>query len=581
MGKEPREVLPEPGEDPARFSEAERRTALLLAAWVQGRFPEGAGPREIRVAAWIATLAEDLEAAPWLSVVPEVDRAVEEVEGGEENPWKIARAILRGRKVRVAPALRLEEVAKRLYALKREKEVEARVHGLLFRSPTAKLTPRSEKEMRVILGRLRAGKKVWVRAGQEEFEALKAKVCRTLSQAQPRFLDPGFRWGDPNKPHPRILVGLARIRAGLREEVLEAWREARREGYRPNPNIYLVREEEEEILLHLLKVVADWTDPVATLQGLEEALVKAARLPRVFHARLSERAMELLRAEETQVLRKDLLRLLKQVRRRILLELEGGKEPPERAGLWDFLESFRPRPQGWVKEAFLRVRGALARGQVPDPEDYEGVVLEAMVGALEVFAFRPALAEEALGLAYEVAEAAVRELRSPHYHPAALAARKARHEVLPRLLERKGGSLGKKELRLVARARRALAQGMAWEELPGYLGVKAEELAAFADLIQGPLGPRDEEVEVASPQDPMEEVLRKEAARLLEEALKEVERRFPGSLALAEALMEGKSLEGAARELGLPLEEAEVVWELARWHLMKDPRVQRAKEVVL
>jgi hypothetical protein len=35
-GKTPREVLPEPGEDPALWGGGEKRTALLLAGWLQG-----------------------------------------------------------------------------------------------------------------------------------------------------------------------------------------------------------------------------------------------------------------------------------------------------------------------------------------------------------------------------------------------------------------------------------------------------------------------------------------------------------------------------------------------------------------
>lgn len=572
------EILPSPGEDPEAWTPAERRTMVLLRAWVQGEFPRLVGRREAQIGVRIAELAEGLEVGPWLGEIPKVEALAYEEENGVANPLEAARAILEGRRTPIAPSLSRLEVAKRLHYLVRLKEIEERVDRLLTRHPRAKVEP---KDLRVILGRLRSGKPVWVRASEEEFHRLKEEVVKALARTQEApYLDPAWRFGkDEDLPHPRLLVALERVKREELERALEALREAEWADPRPKPWPHRAFLEGEEVeVLEALGVEGDWTDPRDTLRALEEALGKAQALPKAVRANLSPRALDRLGVDRPT--RGAILRFLKGLKGKVLREIEGKTRTPENQGLREFLARFRPRPQAWVKEAMREVRRALERGEKPDPETVQALALEAAVGALEVFLFRLGFEEEALSLAWEFGERAVKEMRSPHYHPAAYAARKARDSVLSFLLGRKGGSLGEAELRLVARARRALRKGVSKEDLPHHLGVGEEALRGLMDLVEGPLTPLDAEADPPSGEDPLERAARREAQALLEEALKDLERRVPEAVEIAEWLMGGKTLAEAAKEMGLPLEEAEVIWGVAQMVLRRDPRVKRAQEVL-
>ena len=134
-------------------------------------------------------------------------------EGAEEVPAEeAAERILRGERPAVKGArdlAYLEEVARALHALKRRREVEARVNQLLTARPDAKVTPKDEA---VIFGRLRSGRPVWVRATPEELKALREKAVDKLLRSRPGYLSGAYRYTRRmDLPHPRVRQALRAV----------------------------------------------------------------------------------------------------------------------------------------------------------------------------------------------------------------------------------------------------------------------------------------------------------------------------------------------------------------------------------
>lgn len=575
-GALPSRVLPTPGEDEGAWSKAEARSYALVQAWLMGELPlDLESEVDLQIYLRLSDLAEEMDLGPWVRYLPQAKAGVAESPEPLE-PKEAARRIAAGEKG--VPGRRdrgyLGAVARHLAREAAIREAEERVRTLLTRRENARVTPR---DTRVILGRLRAGKPVWVRATEEEFEALVAEVARQLARKQGDFLPPGWAWTrNEDRPHPRVLAGLKALWALVREEA-EARRalaaERRLQPQDPGgPHKDFLGK--ALLLLWGLGLEADPTDPVEALQAVEEAL---ARLKgrREVELLLTEEELAALEVDGPVVPAGWVRAQLMAARRRI----EGrGPALPEswHRGVAEFLSRVKPMPQRRAKEAF-------ARGQGGDQKAAWAIAVEAAVGALEVYLRYPSLREEAVVLAWETALEAVREQRSPYHHPGAYAQRRAQYRA-PYLAEvrRQAVAMDEATAAALARLRRVFRKhpGLGLEELAEKAGVPVEWAEAAMPLVDpawsleepipGTDGLRVEDG-VAGGEDPAEvaerEVVRQKVRKALEALPEWV--RAPLWMVLAEGL----PLEDVAEALGIPVEEVEARVALGSNQLRFDPEL--------
>jgi len=242
-GALPSRVLPTPDGEPR--TPAEERAFVLALAWAHGDLRLKADhPVEGPLALRVAEVAEELGLGEWVRLWDWASSMVEEAEE-PLPPEEAARLILSGRKALGAREPEyLVQVAKALARERRREGLRARVARLIRLSPTAKVTPRDE---RVVLGRVRAGKPVWVRATPEEHRELVERVVRVLENGRREFISPAWRFsGDEGRPLERLRESL-RASARMAAELLE---EERRKALEPEgeewgtESVSLLREEE-------------------------------------------------------------------------------------------------------------------------------------------------------------------------------------------------------------------------------------------------------------------------------------------------------------------------------------------------
>lgn len=565
-GALPARVLPTFGEDFRAWSPGEVRSAALLSGFLWGTLK--LDPQEMGDALILDRLLEvqeEVGLGEWVQALP---RVLASARGTGRLPVKeAALRVMRGEVIPKGGDDYLLEVARHVWKGEKLRTLRERVKRLLLRNPKAKVGP---QDLQVILGRIRAGKEVWIRASEEEYEAVLDKVVSQLSKGEKGYISPDWAWQGEG-PHPRILLALERIREATLQEELEPPLE---EAY-ASPHSSPLREEDEVLVPLLLGHLPE--DPrrlralLEDLLALTEEVVEEERpvedLPLLFPQTEREKALveELLWAEEDEegnrrphpdALKGYLERMLKR------LVPKGARFRGEVLAVRRFLRAFRPlrqeRYRALMKRKDLRALKALA--------------LEAAVGALEVL-LAHGMWEEGLSLAYELGVEAVREMRSPHHHPAGYAARKARERIpYYRELGRNGVALDPYTAEGLFRLRRA------WEKDPGAdldrLARRAKVPREWAEEalplllpqshLEDPV-PGTEGLElgdaVEGGEDPATVCERKALQEAVAKALASLEPHLRQVVELAD--LEGLPLADVGHQLGLPLEEVEARLALA------------------
>lgn len=557
----PARVLPSFGEDPREWSPGEVRSALLLSGHLWGVLPLDLEDEiDLRLHLRLLDLQEETGLGPWVRKLPEAFRGIIP-SGNPLPPEEAAVRIARGERAegRLENAY-LEAVARTLLREERVAEARERVRGLLRRQPGARVKP---EDTRVILGRIRAKKPVWVDAGEEEFQTLVEEVSRALARQQEGFLPPGWGWTRmADRPHPRVEEALRRLWGLVKEEAQARQREAwpQQEEDREGPHKVFLTEAEEAILRGL-GVEVDAASRASCLEALERALAMD----------LGEE-VELLLTEE-ELARSDLDPVMeaRAVRAKLLAarkRLEGRRQlsSPWYRPLADFLSRVKPMPQTRAREAFQRAKAGDERAR-------RALAVEAALGALEVLLRYPALREDALALAWGMGLEAVDGQRSPHAHPGAYAYRQALYRA-PYLVEarRQAVALDKRTAAALHRLRKAFQKnpGAPLEELARKARVPLDWAQAAIPLVD-PAWELEEPIPgtegltladtVAGGEDPAERAERETVREAVRRALEEL----PGWLRepLEMVHLEGLPLEDVAQALGLSPEEVEARVALA------------------
>ena len=557
-GALPARVLPTPEGEVREWTPGMVRAGALLSAHLWGVLELGETPVDLALLDRVVELREELGLGPWVRELPRVRALL--VPGAEEVPARVA-----GERValgeRVATSLHGEDwyhlqVAYWAHRARAYREVRERVQALVQAHPRAKVGP---EDFRTIMGRLRAGKRVWVRATPEELEGVVERAAKALTKAEKAYISPEWRWRGEG-PHPRVRLARERVRALLEEASAENGEPQKRGGLF-SPHFSPLRPH-EEILLGLLGRDVEGLDEGDVARVLGDLREEVARLPSPkVPLPLGEEDLKVLEEAGLEVERgggvptapkAQTLALLRQAERRLLAPraLLGTV-----VGLRQALAAIRLLPQPEVRR--LLTGGA---------EDRKRVALEAALGALEVLLGREELWEEALGLAYELGLEAVEEMRSPYYHPAGYAARKARDRLAYYLELRRGVGVGLDPYTATGlfRLRELLRRepGLGPEEAARRLEVpegwvrEAWALVLPSAHLEDPLGEEGRLGDlVAGGEDPAqvaeEELLKEEVRRALSElgpALRQ---------AVELRIMEALPLEDVARALALPPEEVE------------------------
>lgn len=557
----PARVLPAFGEDPRSWTPGEVRSALLLSAHLWGTLSLDLEDEvDLRIHLRLLDLQEETGLGPWVRHLP---RALEGVVPGRNPlpPEEAARRIAQGE--RVPGSLEdsyLEAVARALQKEERLARARVRVEALLTRKEGARVTPRDTK---VILGRIRAGKPVWVQATEEEFAQLLESVARTLAREQEGFLPAGWGWTRAqDRPHPRVQEAIRRL-----WDLVKGEAQARNEGTleeaddREGPHKVFLREEE----VALLQGLGFEVDPMSRASSLE-ALERALNLD------LGREVELLLTEEELRHLDLDPVMGYKAVRARLLgarRRLEGRRTAPQAwyKALADYLARVRPMSQEQARKAF-------ARAKEGDERAKRALAVEAALGAMEVLVRYPALREEAVALAWELGLEAVEAQRSPHAHPGAYAYRQALYRA-PYWVEarRQAVAVDERTAAALHRLRKAFGRhpGASLEELARAARVPLEWAEAAMPLVDPAWGleepiPGTEGLTLADtlaggedPADQAEEAVLREAVR---RAVAELPQWLRAPLELV--ALEGLPLEDAASALAIPLEEVEARLALAQ-----------------
>ncbi|WP_448377649.1 sigma-70 domain-containing protein [Fervidobacterium sp.] len=577
-------VMPKPGEEPKEWSPSERRTARVLAAYIQGTLNLREVPLEVGLR--LEELREDLGLGPWVKEVPRVLAHL--VEGpSEKKATEVAAAILEGKKVAVKGARDLyfvERVAWILSALQRRKRAEEKVNRLLTAREDARVSP---KDLKVIMGRIRAGRPVWVKATPEELRRLRDEVVEHLVRARPSFLPETYRYTSrEDLPHPRVMQALRAVWEWIRGETAAA-PTLPGESKRAWAHRSLAQDHEVEILL-ALGVEADWSDPASLRAALEPLRRRDALPERVYLGNLSRAALEEVDADEAGYAdRNQVLRVISRVYRGTLDRPGRRAETPARS-LARLLEKLRVLPQKEVRRLHREVlegkKAALWK-----------VAAQALPGALEVLLEFPDLHEDMLALGWAWALEAAQTQRSLKHHPAALAARLAKKQA-PLLAEVKRQAFGLDEasLRRLQEVRRVLEKKPAAtpEEIARRLGRPLEWVEEVVPLLRGRLAldiPVNEEGDltvadtVSGGPEPEDIAERRELRRMVEEALGRLERTHGLTVRRAvEALyMDGLPLELAAEREGIPPEVLEDAAALGANFLREDAALRKAAEEVI
>lgn len=446
--------LPLPSEQYQEWSYAERRSARLLAAYVQGDLDLKEIPEA--VALRLEELREELELGPWIQQVQRVKAALKPGRFAVEAK-EAAKLILQGKSVATSRSgyEYLEEVSRELKRLLRYQEVRRKVNTLLTAKQGATLTP---ENTRVIIGRLMNNKPVWVKASPEELEELRAQMVKALLAARPNYLPSSLRYmGDWNSPHWRLFEALRNLNFwvnGLEKEVIEG--DSRAWIHRT-----ALKDYEIEVLQALGVNEVDWTDPVETLVALRALLEKDAIADEEEFISLSLAAQELVGANAYTgiALRPRIVQAIRSMIKRLEQKVQnssGYKEGPQMA-VRRFLQEFELASQGEVRrDHYLALQ--------KDKEALMRAATQVMPMALEALINYPVLADEMLSLAWDFSVRAVKEQRSYNHHPAALAVRLIKQEG-PLLAEarRQGLGLDKEGLRRLQQLRKTRIKHPDWE----------------------------------------------------------------------------------------------------------------------
>jgi len=563
-----RDFLPLPSEQYQEWSYAERRSARLLAAYVQGALDLREIPEA--VALRLEELREELELGPWIKQVQRVKAALRPGKSAVE-PKEAARRILQGRAV--ATSCKgyeyLEEVSREVYRLLRYQEVRQKVDALLTAKQGATLTP---EDTRIIIGRLMDNKPVWVRASPEELEKLREQMTKALLAARPNCLPTSLRYaGDWNRPHWRLFEALRNLNYwvdGLEGEVVEGDR---------HPWIHrtVLWDYEIEILQALGVDEVDWTDPAETLVALRGLLERGAIAEEENFIGLSLAAQEAVGADAyTGVApRPRVVQALRGMLRRLERRMgnsTGYKEGPQMA-VRRFLQGFELASQGEVRrDHYLALRN--------DREALARAATQVMPMALEALIAYPALADEMVSLAWDFSVRAVKEQRSYNHHPAALAVRLIKKEG-PLLVEarRQGLGLDQESLAWLQKLRRTRNKYPDWEPARYARTIRApvDWVQAALPLLEGVYwldATLDEEGELA-PRDLLLAAGEEERERriVVQQALKGLERAY-GSMVrevVERVCMDGLPAAEVAEALGL--EDIEPYLQKGLEFLRNDP----------
>jgi len=563
-----RDFLPLPSEEYREWSYAERRSARLLAAYVQGEL----NLREIpeAVALRLEELREELELGPWIEQVQRVKAALRPGRFPVE-PKETARRILQGRTV--ATSCKgygyLEEVSREVHRLLRYREARQKVDTLLTAKQGATLTP---ENTRIIIGRLMDNKRVWVKASPEELEKLREQMTKALLAARPNYLPASLRYaGDWNRPHWRLFEALRNLNYwvdGLEGEVVEGDR-------RPWIHRTVLWDYEIEILQALGVNEVDWTDPMETLVALRGLLERGAIAEEENFIGLSLAAQEAVGADAyTGVApRPRVVQALRGMLRRLERRMgnsTGCKEGPQIA-VRRFLQGFELASQGEVRrDHYLALRN--------DREALARAATQVMPMALEALIAYPALADEMVSLAWDFSVRAVEEQRSHSHHPAALAVRLIKKEG-PLLVEarRQGLGLDQESLAWLQKLRRTRNKYPDWEPARYARTIRApvDWVQAALPLLEGVYwldATLDEEGELA-PRDLLLAAGEEECERriVVQQALKGLERAH-GSMVrevVERVCMDGLPAAEVAEALGL--EDVEPYLQKGLEFLRNDP----------
>jgi len=448
------DFLPLPSEKYQEWSYAERRSARLLAAYVQGELDLKEIPEA--VALRLEELREELELGPWIKQVRRVKAALKPGRFAVE-PKEAAKLILQGKPVATScnGYGYLEEVSRELERLLRYQEVRQKVKTLLTAKQGATLTP---EHTRVIIGRLMDSKPVWVKASPAELEALRAQMTRALLAARPNYLPSSLRYtGDWNRPHWRLFEALRNLNFwvdGLEEKVVEGDRRAW-------IHQTALKDHEIEILQALGVDQVDWTDPVETLVALRGLLEKGAIADEENFMGLSLAAQEAVGASACTGIapRPRIVQAIRGMIRRLERRMQNStsyREGPQMA-VRRFLRGFELASQGEVRrDHYLALQ--------KDQEALMRAATQVMPMALEALINYPVLADEMVSLAWDFSVRAVKEQRSYNHHPAALAVRLIKKEG-PLLVEtrRQGLGLDKEGLEWLQKLRKTRIRHPDWE----------------------------------------------------------------------------------------------------------------------
>lgn len=565
-GALPSRVLPTPGPEYQAWGPGEVRTAALLSAhlWnVLDLSLETAA--DLSIHQRLLEVADELNLGYWVQELPRVQALVRP--GDKRVPAKEAgKQVARGIPVQCQQAREeayLLQVAYWSRRFAQEAALRERVEKLITTRPGAKVTP---KDLKVILGRVRSGKEVWIKASEKERQEVIDQVVRQLAKEEKAFLSPEWRW-DGDGVHPRIRLALQRIRTILEEEKPEEVHEDDLDT-EDRPHFSPLREAEELVLRGLGE---SWDNPVQArgvlekwVEFLKEAIRGKEPLKLILEG-LDSLELKIV-GEEIPVSEAgevedpmELLRFLASALRRISPKTRRAQDPL-RAVRW-FLKEVELIPQRRLK----RLMGKRHRDAV------KAVAMEAAIGALEVLLTYPGLWEDAVYLAYDLGREAALNMRSPNHHPAAYAARKARDRA-PYYLELTRQAVALDELTASAlfRLRRVYQRhpSASLEELAfrARLPVEWVEQAMLLIIPQSHLEDSiGEDLVVgdtlAGGEDPADIVERKAVQAAVRKALGELPEYLRQVVELVD--LEGLPVEDAARELGLPLEEVEARRSLA------------------
>lgn len=580
-------ALPKPGEDYRAWSRAEKRTARLLAAYLQGKLSLEEVPLEVGLR--LEELREDLDLGAWVLRVQKVLQHLRKGAGPNPDPREAAQAVLQGKAVPVEDPRDLEyleEVARALEALERRRALEEKVARLLTAREDARVTP---EDKAVVFGRLRAGKPVWVKASPEELEALRKEAVKRLSQSRRDFLSPAYRYTRAeDRAHPRILHALKALWAWVKGEAEEA---GTVQGEAPRAWAHRAFAEDYEVeVLHLLGVEADWTDPDEVRAAVRPYLENPREaIPETLYVGdLSLAAQEAVGADAYtgEADRRGLYLLLKRVHRRTLGRRDRRAEGPHRA-VAQVLSRLSLAPQKEVRERHRKVLSG-------DKRHLWWVAAQALPAALEVLLEFPALWDEMVPLAWEWAVRAAEGQRSLHHHPGAYAARLARLEApYYAELRRQAFGLSKESLKALQAVRKVLAKnpGATPEEVAKKTRQPVEWVQEVAPLVRSALH-LDERVgesedlylrdTVEGGEEPSEAVERASLRRLVDEALERLEAAH-GSFVrevVERTLCGALPLEEFAEEYGVEVSVLEDAVALGRNFLREDPALRQAWEEV-